>query len=73
MVLALLDGMQKREPRAHNFLEEKFCKRYSVKCSTVSCLLTYLFQIVIIMRGLPGSGKTHVAKLIRVCKQLLPV
>lgn len=25
-----------------------------------------LFQIVVIMRGLPGSGKTHVAKLIRV-------
>ena len=25
-----------------------------------------VFQIVVIMRGLPGSGKTHVAKLIRV-------
>ena len=25
-----------------------------------------VFQIVIIMRGLPGSGKSHVAKLIRV-------
>lgn len=25
-----------------------------------------MFQIVVIMRGLPGSGKTHVAKLIRV-------
>ena len=26
----------------------------------------FVFQIVVIMRGLPGSGKTHVAKLIRV-------
>jgi len=74
MVLALLDDMQKCEPRACNSLEENFCHRDSLKCSTVSYLLTQsLFQIVIIMRGLPGSGKTHVAKLIRVRKQLLTV
>lgn len=29
-------------------------------------LFLIVFQIVVIMRGLPGSGKTHVAKLIRV-------
>lgn len=27
-------------------------------------------QIVIIMRGLPGSGKSHVAKLIRVSETI---
>lgn len=74
MVLALLDDMQKCEPRADNFMEENFYKIDCVKCGTVSYHLTWsLFQIVIIMRGLPGSGKTHVAKLIRVCKQPLTV
>lgn len=28
--------------------------------------LIYFFQIVIILRGLPGAGKSHVAKLIKV-------
>lgn len=28
-------------------------------------------HIVIIMRGLPGAGKTYLVKLIKVCKKIL--
>lgn len=30
-------------------------------------MLYFVLQIVIILRGPPGSGKTHVARLIKVC------
>jgi len=50
---------------------EKSSNRQLLTIETLLCppgRLNRPSKIVIILRGLPGSGKSHVAKLIKVCK-----
>ena len=42
--------------------------RYSLYALNIEIIFCIFFQIVIILRGIPGAGKSYVAKLIKVWK-----
>lgn len=49
---------------------EKLCNRQLLTIETLLCppgRANRPSKIVIILRGLPGSGKSYIAKLIKVC------